>query len=206
MSVYLIRHGESTANTGEDFGDPIEIGLTKRGKEQAKHIAQSVGNAKKIITSHFRRSQETAVPLRKKFPDATYEIWQEIHEFTYLDPNKFRQGQMTIIQKNLLVDQYWKASDPFYGDGGNAESFAHFFERVRNTILKLTNQHLNTFVFTHGNFIKLFIFLNTEYKNKISQQFTADEIREMMERFCHIRNNPLYQVQNGQIIDCSLLP
>lgn len=54
MSVFLLRHGESTANSGED--DCIDAGLSAKGVEQARAV---VGRFDLAVVSPLRRAQQT---------------------------------------------------------------------------------------------------------------------------------------------------
>ncbi len=60
--VFLVRHAERAA---EPAGDP---GLTSVGAARAQALAQALADAglKQIITTQFRRSQETAAPLAQQ--------------------------------------------------------------------------------------------------------------------------------------------
>ena len=79
-NVFLVRHGEATANWGQD-SDP---GLSQRGFEQSEAVSSIFSERfrapLKIISSPLLRARQTAAPLARYF-DTTIEIdpgYQEI--------------------------------------------------------------------------------------------------------------------------------
>jgi broad specificity phosphatase PhoE len=76
-----------------------------------------------------------------------------IHEFTFLDPDKL--AETSPAEKKDYVEKYWQALKPEYRDGGAAESFVDFWDRVqtfRKAVEKLVPGAL---VFSHGQFMKM---------------------------------------------------
>lgn len=68
MKIFLIRHGESEANAkGIDQGQKIDTGLSEKGKEQARKIAERLKNEKieTIYSSDLKRAKETAKKIAK---------------------------------------------------------------------------------------------------------------------------------------------
>ena len=72
-NVFLVRHGEATANWGQD-SDP---GLSQRGFEQSEAVSSIFSERfrapLKIISSPLLRARQTAAPLARCF-DTTVEI------------------------------------------------------------------------------------------------------------------------------------
>ena len=64
-TLYLIRHGESTANVGGPAVPDKQVGLTERGLEQALSLTERLSHvhASTIYTSELQRTQQTAAPL-----------------------------------------------------------------------------------------------------------------------------------------------
>jgi broad specificity phosphatase PhoE len=156
--VWLIRHGESTANAGGATFSPDTVPLTERGHAQATYFASQVATPPKlIVVSSFLRSQETAAPLRERYPEVPVEEWP-IQEFTYLDPS--RCHNTTFEQRQPLVAEYWARNDPNYCDGPGAESFANLLARALAAIkrIKAMNEDL-VFIFSHGQFLRAVIWL-----------------------------------------------
>lgn len=156
--VWLIRHGESQSNKGEQTCSSKETRLTEVGHEQAREIAQAFNLPpgfripSRIITSEYRRSQQTADPTEKAFPQTRKDEWP-VHEFTYLSEKKTlwttRQGRCQFVQ------QFWNNNDPKYSDGEGAESFIQFITRVYDVIERLRYSKEDFIaVFTHGQFIQ----------------------------------------------------
>ena len=51
--------------------------------------------------------------------------------------------------------EYWEHCDPDYNDGGGAESFREFIQRVEDTLFRvLERPHQNMWFFTHEQFMK----------------------------------------------------
>jgi broad specificity phosphatase PhoE len=68
MKIFLIRHGESIANAkGIHQGQRYDVGLSEKGKEQAKKLAERLGNEKieAIYASDLKRAHETAEEINK---------------------------------------------------------------------------------------------------------------------------------------------
>lgn len=86
--LLLVRHGQSTGNVNLPTQDHASIPLTALGEEQAKRLSTRIdARPDLIVTSSFRRAQQTAEPLRERFPDVPVEVWPETAEFTYLSPS-----------------------------------------------------------------------------------------------------------------------
>jgi len=68
MKIFLIRHGESEANAnGIHQGQRYDVGLSERGKEQARRIAERLKNEKieAIYSSDLTRAKQTAEEIAK---------------------------------------------------------------------------------------------------------------------------------------------
>ncbi len=203
MHIYLIRHAESESNMGQTYGHPEDIRLTARGTRQACTVASALRSIEKIIVSDFARSQQTAEPVREKFPEAEYKVWHDVREFTYLDPRKFTT--ITSNKKQNLVEEYWERMDPFFADGGEAETFANFVDRVRRCIANLRKEILTTCVITHGNFIKLLLLLLSNHTEYIFRKSNREEIEMLMRAFYGRYKNEAYEIRNAEIIDITKL-
>ena len=64
-TLYLIRHGESTANVGGPAVPDKQVVLTERGHEQAQGLSQRLSHvhSSAVYTSELQRTQQTAAPL-----------------------------------------------------------------------------------------------------------------------------------------------
>ena len=85
--VLLLRHGQSTLNLGLAEEDYSLAPLTEEGIKQAEKASYDLPFEPELIASSpYLRAIQTAEPIRKRFPEATWEQWNELHEFTYLEP------------------------------------------------------------------------------------------------------------------------
>ncbi|OKH56208.1 histidine phosphatase family protein [Calothrix sp. HK-06] len=155
-TVWLIRHGESEANSGLPTDDQVNIKLTEKGHQQARQIAVYIQQQPSlIVTSPFLRTKQTAQPSIERFSSTPHTEWQ-VQEFNYLATA--RRKNTTLAQRIPMADEYWQRCDPFYVDGDGAESFAEMVSRVNH--LKKQIQNLDegfVVVFTHGMFMRAFL-------------------------------------------------
>lgn len=127
--LMLVRHGQSTGNVDQPTHDHASIPLTALGEEQAKKLSARIDvRPNLIVVSSFRRAQQTAEPLREKFPDVPVEIWPDTAEFTYLSPARCRGTRRT--ERLPWVKAYWQKQDPRYCDGAGAETFHDLVTRA----------------------------------------------------------------------------
>ena len=156
--VWLIRHGESTANAGAATFSPESIPLTERGLAQARCVAEQVTRRPDlIVVSSFLRSKQTAEPLQARYPDAAVEEWQ-VQEFTYLNPERCRNT--SYLDRKPLVAAYWSRNDADYCDGPGAESFSNLLARSNTTVGQIKNlDHDFVVVMSHGQFMRAVIWL-----------------------------------------------
>jgi 2,3-bisphosphoglycerate-dependent phosphoglycerate mutase len=167
-TIWLVRHGESTANAGAATDNHMTIPLSPKGKEQAKQVSLLFEQSPDlIITSPFDRARQTAEPTLKRFPKVTHEIW-DVHEFTYLSP--ITCVNTTADQRRERVNAYWNRLDPDYIDGEGAESFNMLLSRTKTAIERL-NQLSNGLIvmFTHAQFIRAMRLLKDNPNNDAKQ-------------------------------------
>lgn len=166
--VWLIRHGESTANTGLTTSDPASIPLTEKGQQQAIQVASRFTTAPSLfVMSSYIRTQQTAKPTLNKFPNVPSIVWP-VHEFTYLAPTRY--NNTNTKQRSPAVKAYWEQADPYYIDGEGAESFSQMLERAQKNLKQLVDsKHPWTTIFTHGLFIKALMWCiqNTSRKRNL---------------------------------------
>ena len=126
--TWLVRHGQSASNAGLPAVGAENVPLTELGHRQARALAERVDRRPDLlIVSPFLRSRATAAPIRDRWPLARCEIWP-IHELTYLSPA--RCVGTTKVTRQPWVDAYWRACDPDYLDGADAETFRSFAGRL----------------------------------------------------------------------------
>ena len=150
--IWLIRHGESTANAGASTEDPNSIPLTEKGWQQARQLVEQFEKTPQlIISSGFLRTLQTAAPTRTRFYSTPHTIWP-IHEFTYLDPATCIGT--TAKQRKTRVQAFWARNDPNYIDGVGAESFSMMLDRTRHMLSKLSELQGFIVVFGHGQIMR----------------------------------------------------
>ncbi|KPM53057.1 phosphoglycerate mutase [Frankia sp. R43] len=190
--VWLVRHGESTANAGQPGTDPDGIGLTDLGLRQADFVADAVPrDPSLIVVSGFLRAQLTAEPTTRRFPTTPQEIW-EVHEFTYL--GSLHGKPMSDRDRVPYASSYWLAANPYHVDRPEvgSESFAGLLDRADRLLarLRLAPPGL-VVVFSHGMFIRAVDWCLRSRAGRV-QRLDMGGYRE------HQQGNP---VPNGSIIE-----
>jgi probable phosphoglycerate mutase len=152
--IILVRHGQSVTNAGGRAADQVSNPLTELGRAQAREFAERFDcKPTLLVTSSFLRAQQTAEPLRQRFPDIPVEEWP-IHEFSFLN-SALHKGTSEADREPHVVG-YWQREDPVYIDGPEAESFTLFVGRARETIRRFISSNPGgcVVVFTHGFFMQ----------------------------------------------------
>lgn len=188
-----MRHGESFTNTGVWTNKPHDVLLTEKGEEQVREAAKEiVTQPNLIIVSPAKRAQDSALPIIQKWPNAPVETWP-IQEFHYLSPEKYCDN--TIAERRIAIENYWQRADPFYSDGEDAETFAHFIKRVEMFHQRLSKQQGFVVAVGHGQFFKAY---------ELSLQDPCTETAEWMREFRKLEKaNPM---KNGEMIKLHLSP
>jgi broad specificity phosphatase PhoE len=168
-TVWYIRHGESTANIGQATADPGAAPLTALGEEQAEKTSLAFSQPPDlIVTSSYRRAQQTAQPAASRFPQVPLETW-EIHEFAYLSPGRI--GMTTPQERKTLVRAYWDQCDPDYVHGEGAESFRAFFHRTQRMQKRISeNGPRFIAVFSHGYVLKAALWANLTGSDEVTAE------------------------------------
>ena len=126
--TWLVRHGQSASNAGLPAVGHGEVPLTALGREQAREVARRVDRQPdRLIVSPFLRAQETAAPIRERWPRTPCEVWP-IQELTYLSPARCKGTTADV--RRPWIEAYWRGCDPDYLDGPDAESFRAFMARL----------------------------------------------------------------------------
>lgn len=155
LTVWLVRHGESTANAGLPSLTHADVLLTDRGREQAAHVARAVDRRPDLlVTSPFLRARATAEPIAQRWPGVPQEVWP-IEEFSYLSAERCRGS--TVEMRRPWVRDYWERADPHAVDGPGAESFAQFMQRLQAFGDRLLRQSGFVVAVGHGQFFRAFL-------------------------------------------------
>jgi broad specificity phosphatase PhoE len=171
MKILYIRHAQSEANAGGRTIDPASIAITETGYSQSVSLAEEIAEKPDlIIVSPYIRTQQTALPLTRKYPNCPLEVWP-LHEFTFLSPVICRNT--TPKERRPLVEKYWKSCDPDFIHGEGAESFNLFRKRISEAINGIHALKLNNvIVFTHEQVILLIKLM------VLAKQFSMADYRE----------------------------
>jgi broad specificity phosphatase PhoE len=189
LTVWFIRHGESESNAGLPTADSATTPLTPKGVEQAERLAQIFQEPPTLlVVSPYLRSQQTAAPIMQRFPAVPLVEWP-VQEFTYLARPP---GHITTpLERKPRVEAFWHQCDPYYRDGGWAESFADLMERLQQVLLLLQAREGGFLaVISHG------LFMRALYWTLLTNSFEISH--ERMQRFHHLRAS--FSVPNTAIL------
>jgi 2,3-bisphosphoglycerate-dependent phosphoglycerate mutase len=196
--VILVRHGESLTNAGGKAADHISNPLTDLGQLQARDFAERLPCKPTLfVVSPFLRAQQTAGPLRQRFPNVPVEEWP-IQEFTFLDPARHRGTSEEDRHPYVLA--YWQRRDPAFIDGPGAESLTQFFDRAREAIRRLESADPGGCVvlFTHGYFMQAFR-LVLLFPNAADAELMANFQRFHLVNLIQNADSLEFEVRDGKI-------
>jgi broad specificity phosphatase PhoE len=178
--VIIIRHGESMGNIGMRTENATAIPLSSQGVLQAEALVdQILERPEAIIFSPYIRTQLTAAPLLKKFPDISPEEWHSIREFTYLSNEKY--DNTTQDERAVPKEVFWQRNDPRYRDGGASESFADFIERTEEALERIRNHRARTLIlFSHEQFIQMLLFMHEHLSLFDEYKQSSEGMKELM--------------------------
>jgi 2,3-bisphosphoglycerate-dependent phosphoglycerate mutase len=197
--VLLVRHGQSLANAGGKTVDHNTNPLTELGRMQSRDFADRLDCKPTLfVVSPFLRAQQTAEPLRQRFPDVPVEEWP-IQEFTFLEPTRHKGTSEEDRQPN--VTSYWQRQDPTFLDGPGAESFTQFFDRAREAIRRLVTRNPGgcIVIVTHGYFMQAFR-LVVRFPNATDAELMANFLRFHLTNFIQNTDSLEFAIQDGKIL------
>ncbi|CAM4086569.1 histidine phosphatase family protein [Psychrobacter arenosus] len=155
-SLYIVRHGQSLANTGAESMPDKTIPLTALGIEQATTLCANwqalLPKPSTIYCSQMLRAQQTA------------QIFCEHHQIeAQALPllNEFGCLGFTTVKglkgeaRGKLAQQYWVSADLNYRDTEDSDSFADFVERVDGFIDTAASYEHHSVFFGHGIWLGL---------------------------------------------------
>ncbi len=179
-SIWFIRHGESESNAGLPSKDPGSPPLTERGQGQAEYVAKYIEDEPDlIVTSSYIRTQQTAAPTLKKFPNVPTEIWP-VEEFTYL--SSLLYANTTISERRSSGIRYWKKRDPAYRDGPGAESFNDLFDRAKETFELIRKSNTKKIlIFSHGWFMRAIVY-SLYFQGDEGNKYATEEVKNLRDK------------------------
>jgi probable phosphoglycerate mutase len=196
--VILVRHGQSLANAGGKTADHVTNPLTELGRLQSETFAERLDCKPTLfVTSPFLRAQQTAEPLRQRYPNVPVEEWP-IYEFTFLNPS--RHKGTSEEDRQPYVDAYWRRDDPAFTDGPGAESFTLFLARARKAIRQLETRKPGgcIVIFTHGYFMQAFR-LVLLFPNATDAELMSNFLRFHLVNLIENTDSLEFEIRNGKI-------
>jgi len=157
MKIFLIRHGQSEANAkGIHQGQKINSSLSKKGREQAKRIAERLKDEKieAVYSSDLKRAMETAEEIArfhnlKVLPDKRLREY-DTGDWTERDDKWEIWERYKEEQKKKLGVDGWKIKMP----GG--ESGEDHILRVKAFLKDILHHKQDIAVIAHGGTNKIF--------------------------------------------------
>ncbi|MDY6817433.1 MAG: histidine phosphatase family protein [Halobacteriales archaeon] len=154
-TVLLVRHGETTWNRDRRVQGWAPTGLTDRGKQQAKRVAEAIATeytVDRCIASDLRRTRETAETITEtvSVEDLTFDrAWRERHfgVLQGLDYATIREEYPTIAFTG--ADQLDGTAAPEAG-----ESLRELRDRVTGQLDALRDHGGTVLVVAHGGPIR----------------------------------------------------
>ena len=148
-TLYLIRHGESTANVGGPAVPGKQVGLTERGLEQALSLTERLSHvlASAIYTSELKRTQQTAVLLCEQWK-LLPQVLPCLNELCNLEFAHI--ANVSVDERRRMAQAYWALGDVHHQDGPTADSFAMFAARVDEFLGMASTLPNDSLLFTHG--------------------------------------------------------
>ena len=171
MKIFLIRHGESTQNTLENYDNfpDFKVELTEQGKQQAKECGEflkdfcqenniELKNAKMFI-SPFERTKQTAKIINKhlKIDDVTEDVLLIERQYGLYDNIAYEdRSQYPVFYKfGKWMDEH---DGRFYKKMPLGESPLDVYVRAKLFLQDLKNiwndKVENVFIISHGMFLK----------------------------------------------------
>ncbi len=146
MNIILIRHGQSEGNKSKIWQGYRPSSLTKKGRKQAKKVAEYVQNEKidYIYSSDLKRALETAEIIAEKFPNISFDTNPLLRE-AYL-------GELEGQPHSVLPD--WDINPP-----NGSETFDILCKRAKILLeyLYFKHPHDSLILVAHGGINKAII-------------------------------------------------
>lgn len=152
MTIYLVRHGESTSDVKEKYDGDYDDHLTNKGLKEAKKIAEKLldKQIQIIFSSSKIRSLETSKILKKSLGCEMIVLNDLAEQDIY--------GAFPNLSKDEPEEEYRRLGEIL----GNqeikmtgVETYSHFKNRVIECFSKITKKDYNTIVIiTHGGPIR----------------------------------------------------
>ena len=142
MTIYLIRHGKTSANEKHLYCGSTDLPLSDAGKEELRSVHYDIKNVR-FISSGMKRTNETVHNL---FGDVPYEVDSRFREvdFGIFEMQSFEQ------LKNRPEYQAWLTGDNEANIPPQGESGMQMKARVMEAFSEIKE---DTCIITHGGVI-----------------------------------------------------
>lgn len=154
--IYLVRHGESVANTkgiyqGQTYNTPLSAMGEKQAVALANHFEKI--NVERVLASPLKRTKQTAqgVALLKKIP--------LIEEYEIIETNHGEWEGLTkkvIEEKWPNVYQLW-LTRPAETEFPGGETFRETEKRIIQWWNRMVAENKDTLIVTHDNIIRIIV-------------------------------------------------
>ena len=142
MTIYLIRHGKTSANEKHLYCGSTDLPLSEAGRGELQGVHYDIKNVR-FLTSGMKRTNET---LRILFGDVPYEVEPRLQEvnFGIFEMQSFEQ------LKDTPDYQAWLTGDNDINIPPNGESGVQMKARVLGAFSEIKE---DTCIITHGGCI-----------------------------------------------------
>lgn len=212
----VLRHGESVWNKENKFTGWVDVGLSKKGEQEALVVGDKLQNYNfdNIIFSDLKRTRKTAslIIKNRSLPEKEkiiYTVSPEVKERSY--------GDLAGIVKSELKEKYgeeqmriWRRS--YYECPPGGESLEDVKNRIGsffdNFIMPLLKENKNVLLVSHGNALRA-LFVHLGFKDEKSVEHfelaTATPISiDVFKKDYHYLND--YELIGQQILDSRGFP
>ena len=159
MTIYLIRHGESTSNVDKTFTGQLDAELTELGRRQAAAIASYFLGRRidRIYASDLSRAYETAEPLSKisRVPVEKHKAFREIYGGKW-EGEKFAQLQYMYPEDYALWRNHIGAARPTGG-----ESIREIAKRTTEAMEAIVKAHPGENIVIASHAVPIRVMLST---------------------------------------------
>jgi|SRR3989344_7861816 len=166
MTIYLIRHGESTSDIENRYGGIYDDHLTQKGREQARTLAKDLidKDIKAIFSSPYLRAFETAQELRNILNCKVKKL-NEIRErnlYGILSGMKKSEAAKKYPELIPLLENYQNTLP-------SGEEYSNFANRIKKAWEEIIySGHKTVGIITHGGPVRC-IFREIFNKGEIGQ-------------------------------------
>jgi len=161
MNLYFVRHGESEANNRHVISNGRStFGLTSRGRQQAKTLAESLRNTPftAMYSSPILRARETADILSTAF-GISYQVTEALREYDCGILEEKDDEESWGYHRQYFED--WLLRNEYTSKPEGGECFLDIQERfvsfVENLIQNSTSKDENVLLVGHGGLFLLML-------------------------------------------------